>query len=365
MNSWIDPIFNMLKVKFDLLNQLEVLDKNKSSALVFINLEDPFRYLINQRNDNQLKATQYTNADIQLNLISNIINYAQHYRLYCKKNGYDSRIFLYWNYPKSNYNNRSIWVKYREEYDKQMGINVNAEYITKCLEDSQDVLLRIVPFINQVYVINGGVVESSLVPHLIVTNGYDKQDFQHIIISRDPYDYQYLQYGYTIVEPRGDKSMIVDSANVIDHMKEKGKIKNPMTAPVKLLPFILSLLGNPHRSIPKIEGMGLVGIIKAINTAINRSLITENTTDVDMLSSILAEPIKERFKRNFALTDLSTQIKKVTPVQINTLLSQLVDKFDDRTLKAMNEKYFINDPLMLIDTASEQTFKGNCDKLFE
>lgn len=358
MNQWIDPIFNMLKVKFDMLDSLSVLS-DQEQVHVFINLEDPFRYLVNQRNDVQLKATQYSTADIQLNLISNIINLGQHYRLYCKKHDKQSRIFLYWNYPKSQYNNRKYWSKYRDEYDVRMGINVNAEYITRCIEKMSPILNNMVPFINQVYVINGGELESSLAPKIIEENHQPDTKRQSIVVSRSRYDYQYIQYGYTVIDPRGIDTAILDVSNIVDHMKQKGHIKNPMTAPPSMVAFILALLGDEHRGIPKVEGLGLSGIVRAINVALDRRLITDTTKDIDMLSMILKEGIRDRFKRNYQMTNLELQQREATPAQIDFILSQILDKYDDRTLKEMNEKYFLRDPLMLIDTASEQSFRSN------
>lgn len=357
MNQWIDPIFNMLKVKFDVLDQLNVLDRTKEQVMVFINLEDPFRYLLNQRNDVQLKAAQCSIADIQLNLISNVINLGQHYRLYCKKNKKSSRVFLYWNYPKGSYNNRIYWSKYRDDFDKRFGINTNAEYVTRCIEQMVPILNSIIPFINQVYLVSGGPVESSLIPKIVMPAYDDGVPKQCIIVSRSRYDYQYLYDDFTIIEPRGANSCIVDNTNVIDHMKQKKNIKNPMTVPSSLLSFILALLGDEHRGIPKIEGFGLLSIIKAIHTALEHHFISETTQDIDLLSSILNETYRSRFERNYHMVNLELQMEDVTPVQAEMITSQLIDKYDDRTLNAMNERYFLRDPIMLVDTASEQAFR--------
>lgn len=356
MNSWIDPIFHMLKVKFDVLDSMNVI-KDKEQIFVFINLEDPFRYLINPRNDAQLKAGGCIKTDIELHLISNIINLGQHYRLYCKKQNKDCRIFLFWNYPRSNYNNRKYWAEYRIEQDKKLGLNLTAEYITRCLEESVPMLTKIIDFVNQVYVINGGEIESSLIPNIILDSYNDGVDRQNILISRQRYDYQYLQNDFTIIEPRGEKSCIIDNSNVIDHMKQQSNIKNPLTVPPSLLGFVLSLLGDTHRGIPKIPGFGLCSIIKAISTAIERNLISENSKDIDLLANILNDNYKERFKRNYHMTNFELQLNDSTPLQRDFIMSQIIDKFDDTTLNKMNEKYFLMCPIMLIDTKTEQVYR--------
>ena len=79
----IDPIFNMFKIKFDMLDSWSAL-KGIKKARIFINLENVLKVLYSPRL-NEFILTNGNTVDVKRCLVSNIINLAQHYRLYCAK----------------------------------------------------------------------------------------------------------------------------------------------------------------------------------------------------------------------------------------------------------------------------------------
>ena len=357
----IDPIFHMFKIKHNILDSLNVLDPKCDRVHVYINLESVFNKLINPRVNNYLVATMKTEDDknrLKLSLVSHVINLAQHYRLYCAKHRKESRVILYWNYPVSkSYNNRKYIVDYRAYYNHKMFRNEECLFLVNCIRDSFSTLQKLIQFINEVYLINGGEIESSLVPLLM--EEYVYQDYtdhtQKIIISDSKYEFQYVnQSGFTVVESAKDKSTIVNHDNVIELLKQRMNIKSPLTVPNSLIPFVIGLLGDRYRNIPKLAGIGMATILKMASVAIQNNFITENTKDVDMLSSIISDNFKTSFKNNYLCTNIDYQKKDVNPYQISLLRQQVIDKFDDRTLKSMNEKYFLHCPLMLIETKTNQ-----------
>ena len=235
--------------------------------------------------------------------------------------------------------------------------NEECLFLVNCIRDSFCTLQKLVQFINEVYLINGGEVESSLIPYLM--EEYVYQDYtnktQKIIISDSKYDFQYVnQNGFTVIESAKDKSTIINQDNVIELLKQRMNIKSALTVPNSLIPFVICLLGDRYRNIPKLAGIGMSTILKMANVAIQNSIITENTKDVDMLSSIISDNYKTSFKNNYLCTNIDYQKKDVNPYQISLIRQQVIDKFDDRTLKSMNEKYFLHCPLMLIETKTNQ-----------
>ena len=104
--SYIDPVFNMFKVRFDWMNRNRILRNDVDRINWYINLENVFRVLLSPRLENMLMADGIDDNQIKMDLISNMVNLGQHYRLYAAKMGYESRVILYWNYTKGHYNNR-------------------------------------------------------------------------------------------------------------------------------------------------------------------------------------------------------------------------------------------------------------------
>lgn len=338
------------------MDRMKFINPNIDRIVWYINLETVFRVLLNPRVENMTIGSGVDDSVIKLQLISNIINLGQHYRLYAAKMKKESRVILYWNYPKAPYNNRKYLQNYRNDHDKRMHRNYMCERLSRCVTEVHDFIIKIMAYINQVYLVDGGAVESSLVPYYIDAEIYNKDGnpTQNIIVSKSKYDFQYIQYGFTVLSPSGENSLEITDENVIDKMKERGNIKNPLTVPAAQLPFVLALLGDTHRGIPSTERLGIAGIVKAIRAAIDNVQITDTTQDIEILASCIADKYREHFKRNYRCVNFSYQMKDVTPVQREHITSQLIDKYDDNTLEYINEQFFQCCPIMTIQTRSEQ-----------
>lgn len=353
----IDPIFNMFKTKFVVMDNLNVIKPDVDQVDVYINLESVFKVIMSPRINNYLMATMEDKNMFKINLMSNIVNLAQHYRLYCKKHKKESRVFLFWNYPKSEYKNSEYIIGYREYYNHKMFKNEGCDYISRNLSECFNFMKKLFSYINQVYLINGGPIDSSVIPYLIEDKIYlskDNPSVQKIVVSNSKYDFQYVNYGFTVLETNKDDSIVITKDNVIDIMKSKMNVKNNMTLPSNLLPFAIALLGDKYKSIPKLSGVGLSSILKMVNKAIEGLLITENTQDVDMLSKIITESYREQFIKNYLCTYIPRQVDDLAPLDILNIENQITDKFDDNALEYINEKYFKYAPLMTISTKTEQ-----------
>ena len=210
----IGPIFNCHKIKFSKLDELNPLNGKK--VRFFINLESVLKRILTQYVNNQLIArndTLYTKKE----LLSNIINLAQHYRLYCAKQDIESEVYLYWNYPSGNFNNFKYNLNYKVYYTNKFHNNIQADYISNVIKEILPQLSVITKYINQVYLITTSEVESSLVPYIIMKNR--PCDCQNIIISTDKYDCQYVLKDFGILIPNKDSSEYITKANVVDYLK--------------------------------------------------------------------------------------------------------------------------------------------------
>lgn len=358
----------MYKIKHATLDRLGILDPTKNRVHIYINLESVFNKLINPRVNNYLMASikrEEDKAALKLMLISHVINLAQHYRLYCAKHGKESRIILYWNYPtSSDYLNRKYILEYRSYYNHKMFRNEDCAFLTECIKEAFHILEKMVNFINEVYLISGGELESSVIPLVMEKEVYADytERTQKIIISDSKYDFQYVNHGFTVVESAKDKSVVVTTGNVIELLKERMGIKSILSVPNSLIPFVICLLGDRYRNIPKLAGVGLSTILKMANMAIQNHLITETTKDVDMLTEIIADNYKEQFRKNYLCTNIEYQLKEANPYVVSKIRGQVIDRFDDRTLKEMNEKYFLHCPIMLVETKTNQVMGTYSDK---
>ena len=130
-----------------------------------------------------------------------------------------------------------------------------------------------------------------------------------------------------------------------------------------IIPFILSILGNDYRSIPKLKGMGFKTIIKAINKGIQMGIISDKVNNIFILSKIIKDEFHETLFLNYLLTDLDSQYKKIKDVDKYNIIYQLKDKFDNKGLKEMNDNYFNYYPLNIIEIMSSCKYKNKNKKL--
>lgn len=212
-------------------------------------------------------------------------------------------------------------------------------------------------YINQVYLIDGGELDSSVIPYLVEEAIYcnrQDQNIQKLIISNTKYDFQYVSYGFTVMETSKDDSILVTEENVITLLKERMNVKTGLSIPPNLIPFTIALLGDKYRNIPKMAGVGLSTILKMVHAALERVIITPQTQNVDMLSKIITEPHRKQFIKNYLCTYIPEQYEAASPMNVRHIEEQMVDKFDDNAMNYMNERYFKMAPLMLIGSKTEQ-----------
>lgn len=360
----IDPIFNMHKIKFDILDKWNLIDKSVNRVNVYINLDNVFKLILNPRVNNYIQASSsVSNGDFKNKvsrcLVSNIINLGQHYRLWLAKKSIDSRIILFWNYPlPEKFKNAKYLSFYKSDYIEKHTEGMEVSNILPILKDAEKFCKECIKYINEVYLINPGGIEASLVPYILNEEVYKKDSIptKNILISNSLYDYSYVNYGFDILSPsiKKKKPYMVTRQNVIEVIKDRSRVSSILTVNPNFLEFITSILGDRDRNIPSITGVGIVTIMKLILTSIEDGLITNDTKDVDMLSNILREEYMEIFERNYRCINLEYQMNDVEPLDIHKITSQLVDNYDEATLNDMNEKYFKLLPIEIIRPKSEQ-----------
>ena len=363
--DFIDPIFNMHKVKFDIMDRWRFIDKSVSRVVVYINLENVFRILMTPRTNNFLQAAASVSDEddymkqFSLSLVSNIINLGQHYRLWLTKQGLDSRIILYWNYPiPAEYKNRKYIPTYRATHSERYGSNMEMASLLESLEKAYNFLKTCIQYINEVYLVDAGEIESSVIPLLLDKKVYqaDGTSTLNILVSNNQYEYSYVNYGFKIISPSIKKKvpLLITDKNVIEVMKNKAGVSSVLTAPSSFLEFINAILGDSDRNIPKLTGVGIVTILKMINESIMKGKLAEHTKDVDMLTSVLKTNYAEVFSRNYRCTNLEYQLQDIEPIEFHKIKGFLIDNFDDNTLEAMNEKYFKKFPIDIIRPKTQQ-----------
>jgi len=317
---------------------------NTSKFNIFINLESVINKLSSSSIDQYLKVKE----DRSFELISNIINLAAHYRLFFTKNKVYSKVYIYTGNPSTkHYKNHIVLPEYRSYYQHKYSGDPNNFVLNSVLNESIPFTKIILEYVEGVYLIQGDGIESSLIPH-IITKGSD-EEYINFIVTTDKYDYQYACKNFYIIRPKRDDSYVISKENLITELKLESKIVNDKNINAQYYPFILSILGDKYRSIEKLKRIGLSTIIKMVNKAISINIIGKDVYNINILSNIIKEEYKQLLLNNYQCIDLDTQFQLLNIKDLYTITSQVIDKFDNVSLKRINDEYFINNPLSLME----------------
>lgn len=337
----------MFKIRYLLLNDL-IEDKIEfipgEEINIFINVETILKKITSTLEDNE---NVLSGPRRNLLLTSCIFNLAAHYRNYFNKHKVCSKVYIYGpENVESDYLNRV----YNEDY-RTNSLLMNRDTLTSIgntYVNSLPYLKTILSYVEGVYYITSGVMEPSLIPS-IINNHIDGCEKKNILISDDRYEYQYTKNDYYIFKPRLEKSIMITKENVMDVIKEKTKCKNVENPDVNFIPFVLSILGDKYRDIPKIKKKGIATIYKDINKGIEDNLINEQVTNITSLSQIMESDTHNQLAINYLTTNVFEQEKRLSNTNISYIKNQLVDKYDSGYLRNVNDEFFIEFPLNIIE----------------
>ena len=342
----MDLYFNMFKIKYSKLDELlnDFTFSKGEEVYIYISLESILKKLTSTITD---KENIILNSKRNIILTSCVFNLISHYRYYFHKKSVCSKIFVYG--PESidvDYLNREYNKDYRT---KLMLMNVEeTSSIGKTYKDSVKMIKTILNYIEGVNFITSGILEPSVIP--LIINKYFKTEInKNFLITDDRYEYQYIKNYFVILKPKMDKSTLIDSLNVMDILKSKTKCKNIPNPDINFLPFIISILGDKYRNIDKIKGMGISRIYNEINKGLESNIITNDIENVNSLLCLVNENFQNDFLINYMTTSIFEQYKKISDVEEKYILNQIIDKYDGGYMKVINENYFNEHPLNIIE----------------
>ena len=345
----MDLYFNMFKIKYSKLDELleNVRLEKGEEIIIYINLESILKKLTSTITD---RENVLITSKRNIILTSCVFNLIAHYRYYFHKKSVCSRIYVYG--PESvdtNYLNR----EYNKDYRTHTSI-LNTEETTsigKTYEDSIKMIKTILNYVEGVNFITGGIIEPSVIP-LIINKQFKLENKKNFIITDDRYDYQYIKDYFIILKPRMEKSILIDFENVMEVLKEKTKCNNIPNPEINFLSFIISILGDKYRNIDKIKGMGIAKIFKEINKGLEKNIITNDIENINSLSCLINKDYHNDFLINYMTTSIYEQYKKLSDVEIKYITNQIIDKYDGGYMKTVNNEYFIDNPLNIIEINS-------------
>ena len=370
----IDAIFNLRKVKFSkldiLFSDLEIKEMVQK-VNIFINLESLFRKIHNKYVEEQLIALQKKELkEFHMNLISNVLNLAAHYRLYFNKNKIGTNIVFYIQEMDKyvNLNNVQYCKNYRKSFIRKYTDHPELVTVNNVIRSTLNALDTIVTYVEDVYLVSSDRVESSVIP-LALIDGKVLDGNLNLMVTTDPYDMQYVNKNFVIIYPAGEESMIVTKKNLFDVFRINEILTVEGSLPTYLLTFILSVIGDKNRGIDKVKGTSFNKVFKTLLKVYDKLGITEDDYIgfEELVSAIKDDPNnpngnKKRVVDNYYATDLSSQVRMISKVQMNHLTDCLTNTYESGALTGINDKYFSTSPINVRELTQYKKSSGR--KLF-
>lgn len=340
--------FNMYKIKYIILNELlkDIEFKKGEEINIFINLESVIKKIKYTTED---KENIFYGPKRNLLLISCIFNLVSHYRRYFDKRGLCSRVFIYG--PEGidiDYLNR----EYSKDYRKSITIQETTDTVAigNIYRKIIPMLKDIIAYVKDVYFLTSGIIEPSVIPYLI--NIILPNDNKNFLITSDVYEYQYTKENFYILKPKMEKSLLIDKNNIMDVLKHRVKCKSSLEPDVNFISFILSIIGDSYRGIPKINKVGISTIFKLIDTGIKNNIINNEVENINILLNIVEEYNQNQIMLNYLCTSIREQEKRISISEETYIKNQLINKHDAGYLRDVNDKYFMEFPLNIIEINS-------------
>lgn len=359
----MDPIFNLHKVRFAVLDELMQRSgptfKKGETANVYINLEVILRKMRAQNVEDYLKVRKEEKV---YEMISNIINLISHYRLYFTKNKIYSKVFLYMNFPfEGEYKNRIFSPTYRRHYQERYTVDERTRVLRNSLTTVIPFTKIILDYVEDVHFISSNTIESSVLPVILAEQ---KPATHHFIVSTDPYDYQHVLNGFHVIRPKQQNSYLVTKDNLISIAKMEANVMTKIDVPATFYPFILAVLGDKERSIEKIRGVGIKTILTMLKKGLDAHLISPDLTNVNLLLQVIREEYKDLIMSNYFSTNINIQKQMLNSNDRDAIDKQLTNLYGQHSLKDLNDKYFIEHPIQIMELTSASALLARKTDIF-
>ena len=332
------------------------------SVTLYINLESILNPLHQKSYEEYLTSATADSANEEYkSVIANIINIAAHYRQYfTRERVFSSIVFFYNDFDADGKYNNSVHIKkyrrnYHDMYNDDRYTRVN-EIIRGAIEYCH----KIVDFIDAVYILHSKRLDSSLIPYVCTDHKLLKSDLK-IILTKDVYDWQYVNEGFLVMVPKGDDSVILYQKIFMKYLLYKYDMLDKYKLEISplLYPFILSVMGNKKRNLPKVKGIGFKKLYRELEKLYIKDYLSDEhpeSYNIEYLNDLIRtnngfynNQIKELITDNFYAIDIEKQISISNWDNADEILSGLINRYDNNGLKRLNDKTFSDNPINLVE----------------
>ena len=347
MKISLEQLVNMNYVKYDKMIEIVNAAYAKSDAStinIYIDMYSIVKSLYSNR--------EYDIIDYST-LSACIINMCAHYREFFRtRYRTESNIFIVYS-KNTNYINNQFYPNYNH---KNLSMFIANKKVDDMIKSNIELLSILCPYLPDVHFVNGTFETGVIIYDLICKNELIDNS-PHMVITKDPYNYQLVpsRDNVTILRPKKsngqDNSYYINNSNLLDiyltERKVKTKIPNALSP--RLLSLIMTLSSTSERNVKSL--FSISNTIKIIDRAIlGYKMVNGYNSDTEFIWNSIYDSSWNigypTFENRFKAIDIITQHN----IYINTPESKDFhpkNLFDPETVKSINNRYFIKTPLDL------------------
>ena len=350
-------LINFRKTKYEVLQKLFANSLDGVTELnCFVSLDTVLKSLYGYKPDEISESLAHAHSN---SLSSEIINFAAHYRHYFwSRYGIPSNYFFYYSSGYAEYC-CEINPAYREDYyNKHRGVNTVKEYayINETVEKNIEFVKIISAYLPNIYFLDSGRIEPAVLPQLLIQKNPADEHTRNLILTTYKNEYQLVNNKYTyILTLNGDDSRLYDKHGIIGTLyKSTDSVETVRTIRThfssKLYVAALAISGYPKYNITGTKGYSMLGVCKKLS-----SLLASNTianveyASLDEIAPYFPKADLQLINNNYNILNLKYQAKIINNIDYIRIKEQLVNKSDNMSLMNLNDKYYADNPLMLIE----------------
>jgi len=354
----------MHKIKYKVLMDLvKDLPYETEFVTLFIDIDSIIKKFYNPKFVDTFKAF---NTYEKLIFSSEIINIAAHYRhFFWSRFGIPCDIYMLYNDKScdlvrqynSDFNDR----KYNDDNHFK---HSHFKILYNTFQKNFELITMLKDYLPSIYFINGmGLAETFMLPQLILNRPEIAKNNLNLIITSDGLMNQYINTSETcILRLNYDGSYIINEKNL---MGEVSKDVN-----TDLTPFYINhyyaLAGLKNSSIHNVNKLGpkktlsfLYNVSKLGNFTFDSKISLKKFISIIRENELLSEDDISLFKSNYKSINAKKLCTNISNNDTFSILSQMGNKLDNDSLMRINESYYENNPIQLIELCEGVDFNGS------
>ena len=349
----MQALLNSKKVKYVVMEELvKQLPFETEELNIFISADSIFKSFYSPKLNDSVKVL---NTSSHYMISSEFINIMAHYRhFFYSRYSIPTNFYIYYSSQKATYNISKNGTYKESLYDKKSFSNLEFISLNKMIKENMELAVLLSEYLPNIFIIDTKDLDPSVVPYYIIERNGEIEGLTNLILTTNKMEYQLANLPNTfIMELKSDETRILNKEDIMKEFIKSSKSKSTIELDTNFYTSILSIAGCKSVSIKGIEGMGGIKTIKRLERLVKSNILPDDKNGSKL--NITAKNIFENDNdsntaiRNYNALSIEEMYKNMTLKQRHIIDKCLVNKSDNMSLMEINDKYYQEFPLMLIE----------------